>query len=368
MANASLRNAKQNKNDEFYTQLSDIEKELKHYKHYFRGKTVYCNADDPFESNFFKYFAMQFNILGLKKLIATSYVSSPIIGDQVSISDMQGIAESDRGAPIKIEITEVRDYTGDGSVNIFDVEHLLLHDGNVATALAGDGDFRSEECLALMREADVVVTNPPFSLFREFMHALVSNNKQFLIIGNMNALTYKAIFALIKEDRVWLGYRSGAMSFRSPVGGARERGGSDYELRKFGNICWFTNLDITKRHVDLLMYRKYDPLLYTRYYNYDAINIDKVSDIPEDYDGVMGVPVTFLSKYNPEQFEVIGLGIAGSGTEIGVRPYTVEHREYRRDVQKRGAVDGDLYMVSEEVVVVPYARVLIRRKGESSAS
>lgn len=312
MANTSLTKAKKAKNDEFYTQLSDIEKELKHYKKHFKDKVVYCNADDPFESNFFKYFASNFNLLGLKKLIATSYAGSPIIGKQLSLFDIEGVKTENKKEPIKIEINEVKDFNKDGAINILDIEYLLKNDKNSATKLESNGDFRSKDCLSILDEADIVVTNPPFSLFREFLQLLVNHNKDFLIIGSQNAVTYKEVFSLIKDNKVWLGYNSGDMHFKVPDY-YEERATrfwideTGQKWRSLGNICWFTNLDISKRHEDFILYKTYTPEEYPEYDNYNAINVNKVANISIDYKGVMGVPITFLNKYNPEQFEIIGI-------------------------------------------------------------
>ena len=248
MAKRDLLKAKENKNDEFYTQLSDIEKELKHYKDQFKDKIVYCNADDPFESNFFKYFASNFNALGLKKLIATSYTGSPIVGKQLSIFDIEGVKSSKQKEPMKIEINEVKDFNKDGAINILDVEYLLKNDKNTAKPLKGDGDFRSKECIEILKQADIVVTNPPFSLFREFVAQLVEYDKKFLIIGNTNAITYKEIFKLIKEDKIRTGYTNFnvGMFFVVPDHWKKYHH-IDEAGRKIARVstsCWFTNLEV----------------------------------------------------------------------------------------------------------------------------
>lgn len=310
MANKNLTNAKNAKKDEFYTQLVDIENELRHYREHFRGKTVLCNCDDPYESNFFKYFAANFNQLGLKKLVATCYDGSPITGNELPLVFSVYEDEDPKRIAYKVEITEVGDVNGDGRVDLADVRYLLENDKNVMKKLKGNGDFRSEECIELLKEADIVCTNPPFSLFREYMAQLMTYNKKFLIIGNQNAITYKDIFQFIMDNKVWLGFKSGDMAFKVP---------SDYEPREtrywqdetgqkwrsMGNICWFTNLDHKKRHEELILFKTYNPEDYPKYDNYDAINVDKTADIPCDYDGVMGVPITFLDKYNPKQFEIV---------------------------------------------------------------
>jgi len=314
--NRNLHSAKNSKNDEFYTQLVDIENELKHYKDQFRGKVVYCNCDDPFESNFFKYFAAKFNELGLKKLIATSYVKSPIVGGQLPLFEMEGLKPSSK-EPFKIEIKEVTDTNNDGAINLNDVEYLLKHDKNTVTPLRSNGDFRSEECIKLLKKADIVVTNPPFSLFREYVSQLIEYDKKFVIIGNKNAITYKEIFKLIKENKMWVGNTpmSTDLLFDVPEDFGQElisnkKEGSGYKIingvvKGRAQAVWFTNLEISKRHENLILYEKYTPKEYPKYDNYDAINVDKTNEIPKDYKGVMGVPITFLDKYNPAQFEII---------------------------------------------------------------
>ena len=307
--NKSLNAAAKAKQDEFYTQLTDIEKELRYYKKHFRGKTVLCNCDDPYESNFFRYFAMNFNFLGLKKLIATCYTGSPIAGRQLSFFDAE---EGEPNRPYKAVITTVYDKTGDGGVDMFDIAELFRTGENELTELDGDGDFRSKECLALLDEADIVVTNPPFSLFREYLAMLIEHDKSFLIIGSQNNITYKEVFPLLMENKVWLGNKSGDMAFTVPDDyEPREtrywQDESGQKWRSLGNICWFTNLDIRKRHEELILVKHYNPTDYPHYDNYDAIEVSKVVDIPCDYDGVMGVPITFMDKHNPEQFEIIGI-------------------------------------------------------------
>jgi hypothetical protein len=363
---------KKNKADEFYTQLSDIEAEMRHYKEQFNGKVIFCNCDDPYESNFFKYFAMNFNYLGIKKLIATCYKESPVAGKQLSLFDVESLDEicSQEKHPYKIEITEVKDENADGAVDLTDVEYLLKFKKNTLKLLNGNGDFRSAECIELLKEADIVVTNPPFSLFREYIAQLIDYKKKFIILGNQNAITYKEVFKLIKEDLIWLGMDNGGTKwFQVPLNyeiKTESRKKFDDKGNKYfsmGNIMWFTNLDVSKRHIDITLYKHYTPEEYPHYENYEAINVNKVADIPVDWNGAMGVPVTFLDKYNPEQFKIIGLGISNSGIEVGVRPYKKEHKKYRKEIQKRGAVDGDLYMMKDGVVVVPYARILIKRIG-----
>lgn len=293
--NSNLGAAKRAKNDEFYTQLTDIEKELRHYRKHFRGATVLCNCDDPFESNFFKYFVLNFNRLGLKKLIATCYAGSAVAEYR-----------DGKAKPYKAVVTTVHDTTGDGGVNMEDVRNLFELGENELVELEGDGDFRSEECLALLDEADIVVTNPPFSLFREYVAVLMEHQKKFIVIGSQNAITYKEIFPLLKDDDVWLGSTH-----------PKEFIQRDGTVKKFGNICWFTNLDIKKRHEELILVKKYagHEDEYPTYDNYDAIEVSKVADIPLDYAGVMGVPVTFLDKYSPDQFEILGTSDNGNVAE-----------------------------------------------------
>ena len=319
MKNENLHKAKAAKNDEFYTRLQDIENELRHYRNHFKGKVVYCNCDDARESNFFKYFSLSFEFLGLKKLIATGY------------------KENGKGVALV--------YEGDknGNRNVDDEEISV-------TELNGDGDFRSEECIEFLKEADIVVTNPPFSLFREYVAQLMQYGKKFLIIGNNNAITYKEIFLYIKNNELWLGITS-VKDFIQPNG----------EIKKFGNICWFTNLEHKKKNEELILYKHYNPTEYQKYENYNAIEVSKVAEIPMGYEGVMAVPISFLDKYCPNQFRIVGLGIANLGLACGVQPYKPEHRKYRKNIQKRGVVDGDLYMVENGIVKVPYARILIQK-------
>ena len=282
--NSNLSKAKTAKNDEFYTQLTDVEKELKHYKEHFKDKTILCNCDDPVHSAFWKYFHLNFNHLGLKKLISTHYLAQQFKWD------------------LNAEKPYVMEYTGenDNDVNV-----------GTKTYLKGDGDFRSAECIEFLKESDIVVTNPPFSLFREFVTILMKYEKKFIIIGNGNAITYKEIFPLIRDNKLWLGVTrqgTGAMWFIVPnntsiKSGQRVENGITYQT--IGNSCWFTNMDVKYRHEKLILYKTYNAEDYPKYDNYDAINVDKVADIPIDYKGVMGVPITFLGKYNPEQFDII---------------------------------------------------------------
>ena len=326
-----MHDSSRNKQDEFYTNLQLIEDELKHYRTHFKGKRVLCNCDDPYESNFFKYFAMNFNALGLKSLTATCYAASPfaqleldLFGERekTGLTGFSGLPNARNPVnpvkkrcgkqPYKIVINEVTDVNGDGRVDLADVEWLIKNKKNVLTKLKGDGDFRSPECVALLDKADVVVTNPPFSLFREYMALLMEYQKQFLIIGNMNAAIYSEVFPLIKENKVWLGNKAGHFWFKVPP--HYEEKATDFKIdeagqkwRRMGNICWFTNLDFPKRHEKMLLWKKYSPEAYPKYDNYDAIEVSRTEDIPCDWDGKMGVPITFMDKYNPEQFEIVGL-------------------------------------------------------------
>jgi hypothetical protein len=324
--NKNLHMARTAKTDEFYTQLVDIEKELKHYKDQFRDKVVYCNCDDPFESNFFKYFAANFNALGLKELVTTSYVKSPIVGGQLPLFEVEGLKPSGK-EPFKIEIKEVPDIDKNGTINLDDVKYLLKHDKNTVTPLRGNGDFRNDECIELLKKADIVVTNPPFSLFREYVAQLVEYKKKFLILGDQNAVTYKEIFGYVKENKLWLGYDNGGTKwFQVPMDydiptESRKKIVNNVKYFSMGRILWFTNLDTTRRHENMDLYKKYTPEEFPKYDNYDVINIDKISDIPKDYNGVMGVPITFVDKYNPKQFEI--LGVANSARWIGYKCFTL---------------------------------------------
>lgn len=337
--NKNLNKAKDSKRDEFYTQLSDIEKELKHFKGHFKGKVVFCNCDDPWVSNFFKYFANNFEHLELKKLITTCYKNqSP---------DLFSNNKSERA--IYLEYSGDKDGDKVPSPEEIGVNHLT-----------GDGDFRSKECIELLKQADIVVTNPPFSLFREYVAQLVQYNKKFLIIGNQNAISYKEIFTLIKENKLWLGasIHSGDREFGVPndypLRAASYR--VDSEGKKFirvKGIRWFTNLDYKERHEELILHKKYDPREYSKYDNYKAINVDKTKDIPKDYYGVMGVPITFMDKFNPEQFEIVG-----SDYEVkeGLLPELL--------IQKwKGKTDRG-YIKGKRM----YARLLIRRKSSNNGN
>lgn len=332
MANKNLNAAKVAKKDEFYTQLSDIERELQHYWQHFRGKVVLCNCDDPYESNFFKYFALRFNQLELKKLICTCYNGSPVTGNELAIHFDGFDDDEPKKIAYKVEITEVKDENGDGAVDLSDVQYLLKNNKNVLSILK-TGDFRSQECIELLKEADIVVTNPPFSLFREYIGQLMKYQKKFLIIGNMNSITCKEIFPYMQNNKMWIGpsISSGDRKFYVP---------DDYPLNAAGcgvdsdgkrfirvkGVRWFTNLDHNKRHEDLDLVCRYSEDEYPTFDNFDAIEVGKTSDIPYDYDGIMGVPITFLDKYNPDQFEILGL------TQIGCHdlcPDTKRYNDYK---------------------------------------
>lgn len=307
-SNANLHKANKAKKDEFYTQLPDIENELKHYKEHFKGKTVFCNCDDPYESNFFKYFAMNFNHLGLKKLICTSYSGSPIVGQE--FSDLPLFKGLNSKKAYKVEITEVYDENGDGAVDITDIKLLIKNMKNKMEELKGDGDFRSSECVELLKEADIVVTNPPFSLFKEYLNQLTRYKRKFIIIGNTNSLSYKEVFQLFKKDEIRTGYTkfNVGMFFRVPDYWEKYTKIVDgVKMARVSTSCWLTNLPVDKHKDKLVCYKKYTPEEYPKYDNYDAINVDKYTEIPVDYDGIMGVPITFLDKYNPDQFEIIDI-------------------------------------------------------------
>lgn len=378
MANKNLHKAKDSKNDEFYTQLEDIEKELSHYKDHFKDKIVFCNCDDPYESNFFKYFAMNFNFLGLKKLVATGYSISPIAFTQLSIFDIDEQAQR-RNPAYKIEITEVYDENGDGAINFDDIKDILKkgNSKNKLTWLKGDGDFRSEESIELLKKADIVVTNPPFSLFREFIALMENYNKKFLVIGNMNAITYKEVFKLIKENRLWSGYGfNRSMVFQSPYENKLEANRKFCESKGyFGKnyiktpaVNWFTNLDTKKRHEDLILVKKYNPIDYPKYDNYDAIEVSKVKDIPRDWDGVMGVPITFMDKFNPDQFEIVGHPQSNILPD-GWRGVSAKFVELYYSQGNKGAIRegwiNPAYIDNDGNAIVPYQRILIRRREVS---
>ncbi len=362
MANKNLTSAKKAKNDEFYTQYPDIQKEIEAYLEFdpdtFKGKVVYSNCDDPFESNFFRYFALNFKRLGLKQYIATSYKPSPVANTQLGLFGDDKSLTPAKGRPKvtanRFIINDVGDINGDGSFSLQDIaEQLKANKNNEWAPLEGDGDFRSEECIELLKQSDIVVTNPPFSLFREYVAQLVEHNKKFVIIGNMNSITYKEIFPLIKENRLWLGQSisSGDREFRVPdtypinaAGWRIDEAG--YKYIRVKGVRWFTNLDHGRRHQKLSLMTTVDNLKfnkkiqgktdYERYDNYDAIEVPFTNAIPSDYDGVMGVPISFLDKYNPEQFKIVKFRHGNDGKDLRLKdgkcPYfrvLIKHRKIK---------------------------------------
>ncbi|MEE0521224.1 MAG: adenine-specific methyltransferase EcoRI family protein [Bacteroidaceae bacterium] len=362
MANKNLNKAKEAKKDEFYTQLEDINNELKHYREHFRDKTVLCNCDDPRVSNFFTYFAYNFEFLGLKKLITTCYKNQNV--------DLFSQGQCEKAVYLV--------YEGDKNGNhVPDAEEIGV------MPLKGDGDFRSKECIELLKEADIVVTNPPFSLFREYVAQLIEYDKKFLIIGNVNANTTKEIFPLIKEGKIWMGasIHSGDRKFWVPDNYELNAAGCgiDDKGRKFikvKGVRWFTNLDYKERHEDIILYKKYIASNYPKYDNFDAINVDKTEDIPCDYDGIMGVPVTFLDKYNPDQFDIIGITKTwfGMASKIYGEQIQVDKNGKEKRVTKLndGAVlevktpphGKTYYRVDEKTYIQTYPRILICRKNK----
>lgn len=378
MATKLFDAAKKAKADEFYTRLYDIEIELRHYKNEFRNKIILCNCDDPYESNFFKYFAINFNYFGLKKLIATCYNGSPISGTQLSL--FEELPENDRTA-YKIEITEVTDENKDGVADLVDVENLLKNKKNVLTKLDENGDFRSDECISLLKEADIVVTNPPFSLFREFIGLLEKYHKSYIILGNTNALTYKDVFKLFQQDKIRTGYTNFnvGMYFYVPDSVEKYHKISDdgKKMVRVSTSCWFTNLPVSKHNEILTSYATYSEDKYPKYFNYDAINVDNYKEIPVNFYGKMGVPVTFLDKFNPDQFEIIALGIVGSidftserrmeildanGNGTGKFTINAKGTLYRKHLpsDKKPAAFKDCE--TGELYQSIYARVIIKRK------
>ena len=345
MANANLHSAKKNKNDEFYTQYDDIQKELNHYEKHFKDKVVLCNCDDPFESNFCKFFLRNFNYLGLKRLICTSYNSSAFAGTQISFFDLMG-EPMEQGHGYVLDVSSVPMKNGRG-VSDEDIDKLL-RSKKVVKELKGNGDFRSNECIKYLEQADVVVTNPPFSLFREFVATLMEYKKNFIIVGNQNCITYKEIFPYLKNNQMWLGngFKGNVGFFKSPYEDKAKSSQHKEGLIRVSGVMWFTNLDLPKRHEELVLYKTYNPEEYPTYDNYDAINVNKTVDIPMDYNGIMGVPITFLDKYNPEQFDIIGMeSSAGYNAKIVGIPLL-------KDGDARPAINGK----------TTYARIFIRRK------
>lgn len=353
MANKNLNAAKTAKKDEFYTQMTDIERELQHYWPHFRDKVVLCNCDDPYESNFFKYFALRFNQLGLKKLICTCYNGSPVQGNELMI-DFGDFSEEPKKIAYKVEITEVRDMNGDGTVDLSDVRYLLQNDKNVLSVLK-TGDFRDHECVELLKQADIVVTNPPFSLFREYIGQLLAYDKKFLIVGNQGAIIYKEIFPYVINNKIWLGYgfKGGAAHFVSPYEDKATANDHKEGMIRVSGVHWFTNLDIPKRNEELDLVCRYTKDGYPSYDNYNAINVNKTQDIPCDYEGIMGVPITFLDKYNPNQFEIIWQ--ASGNTRASAPSSILKEVGYKIHSEDRGGcgvVNGKRQ----------YSRILIRNK------
>ncbi|MBO7609620.1 MAG: adenine-specific methyltransferase EcoRI family protein [Muribaculaceae bacterium] len=356
MANKNLNAAKAAKKDEFYTQLADIERELQHYWPHFRGKVVLCNCDDPYESNFFKYFALRFNQLGLKKLICTCYNGSPVQSNELLI-DWGDFTGDPKKIAYKVEITEVRDLNGDGAVDLSDVQYLLQNDKNVLSTLQ-TGDFRSPECVELLKQADIVVTNPPFSLFREYVAQLMEYDKRFIIMGRMSALHYSEIFPLFMQNKIWCGFGFNiSVIYKAPYENTLNANrkfviskgfNPDDNYIKVPAICWYTNLDISKRHEKIDLVCRYSNEEYPHYDNYNAIDIGTIADIPFDWDGVMGVPDTILGSFNPEQFEIIGLGSGDLAKQAGVT------KNYRGRT--------DLAYTINCKSKCPYSRILIRNK------
>ena len=360
--NRNLSRAKSSRKDEFYTQLSDIERELKHYKKHFKGKVIYCNCDDPRVSNFFHYFSFNFEKLGLKKLITTCYKNQ----------EMDLFSRNDSEQAIYLE------YDGDKSGNnVPDPEEIGIK------RLEDDGDFRSQESIELLKQSDIVITNPPFSLFREYVAQLIEYDKKFVIVGNQNAIATTEIFKLIEKNKIWLGNKNGDMTFKVPdyYEPRETRYWEDEDGQKWrslGNACWLTNLDHNKRHEDMVLYKTYSPKEYPAYDNYDAIDVSATKKIPMDYDGVMGVPITFLDKYNPDQFEIVGLTKPTLSEPKYVYPKQVQVSAsgIRSSVTKLndGAVlrvktppaNKTYYEVEGKFFVALYPRILIRRKGASS--
>ena len=367
----NLMNAKKNKEDEYYTLLEDIKSELNYYEEFFKGKVVFCNCDDPYESNFFKYFAMNFNRLGLKKLISTCYASSTIVMTQLSLFQNEEIKFTKGKDAFKVEIDHIEDYNGDGVINIDDVE-ILLNKKGIVKKLKGDGDFRSDECIELLKKSDIICTNPPFSdyLPTQLINLCLKYNKQFLLVGNPNMIAYKEFFPLLKNNQVWIGYKSMSsdMLFRvskeyEEVLRRTKKEGSGWkivngEFRARAQAVWFTNIDISKRHEVLLLNTMEQNLkiikskngkpTYQKYTNFDGIDVNDIKKIPSDYDGAMGVPISFLEKYNPEQFEILGLGSGNLAKEVGIE------KNYRGRTDLAYIIDGKNKC--------PYARVVIRKK------
>ena len=338
--NRNLNASKAAKADEFYTLMSTVENELRNYRRYFRGKSVLCNCDDPYESNFFRYFALNFEALGLKKLVCTCYSGSPILGTQLALF---GDSDEDRRIPYKAVVTRARDANGDGGFDLDDVVKLLKDGENSVERLEGTGDFRSKECMELLSECDIVVTNPPFSIADEYLGVLLDSGKSFIVLGNINHALYAKIFPRFVHGEFWLGCNAGHMWFNVPDYYEPKR--TDYKevdgqkMRRMGNICWFTNLDIEKRHEKLILWETYTPEKFPTYDNFDAIHVAKTAEIPADYFGNISVPITYLPYHCPEQFEIVGEVNNGCDSEYDfVRAVLRGKPQYKRVIIRR--VDG----------------------------
>ena len=373
--NVSLGKAKVEKYDEFYTRYDDIQNELNHYEEHFKGKTVLCNCDDPFESNFCKFFLRNFNYLKLKRLICTSYVTSPVVGTQMTIFDYLG-EPVQRGNGYVMDISEVPMANGRG-VTDDDIDKLLRSKKRGVKKLEGNGDFRSDECIEYLKQADIVVTNPPFSLFRDYISLLIEHKKKFLIIGNQNALHYKEIFPLIQNNEIWVGYKRSSgggwytvtKEYENDIRSNKKKATWKEVEGSFLVNCpmlWYTNLDIKKRHEDLILYKKYSADEYPKFDNFDAINVNKVCDIPCDYYGYMGVPDGFIEIYNPEQFEIIG---RSGDTEWVLNecdfftPPSDEKKEFYKHYNKTWRVQNGYLLNENKLPVIVYSRIFIRRRG-----
>jgi len=396
--NSHLTNAKRAKNDEFYTQFGDIQKEIEAYLEYnpdvFRGKVVYCNCDDPYESNFFRYFVLNFKKLGLKQLITTSYKPSPVADTQLLLFGDDESLPKTKGRPKvtanKFIINKVHKINGDEELNLKKIaKQLKENKHNEWTPLEEDGDFSSAECIELLKQSDIVVTNPPFSLFRKYVKQLFDYNKKFLIIGNMNAITYKEVFPKIKENKMWLGATGNGsdMVFAVPKGFEVDekdrqkaaRLGYIGDYTRLGNSCWFTSLDHGRRRQPLplmtmeenLKYSKHKQIkgkkAYDKYDNHDAIEVPFTDAIPSDYKGVMGVPISFLDKYNPDQFEIIGTGQT-MANELGIKPFGQKFVDDYYAQGNKGSINAKwnnlVYHIGEKVYI-PYQRILIKHKRKS---
>lgn len=351
--NKNLIAASKAKEDEFYTRMADITDELFYYRKFFEGKVIFCNCDDPYESNFFKFFALKFNAWRLKKLICTCYDGSSIAGNELPFDELK---EPNHRKAYKYELTEVSDLNGDGATDLLDVRLFL--EKHPPELLKGNGSFDSEECVALLDEADIVVTNPPFSRFRDYINLLVEHKKQFLIIGNKNNITYKDVFPLIKGNKVWLGYNAGRMKFVIPrIYDSTKKNikimPDGTIISSMGNTCWFTNIPHNRRKEDIDLYRKYDPILYPKFDNYDAIFVKSCGDIPMDYDGCMAVPPDFILHYNPEQFEILGITDRDNNSGQKTKVYTKSDAPNYSDLNRRGVLKvGSSYKLCWPTIII----------------